>query len=143
MVPLFVILNSSSRYFASVYTTVSNDKLISSSENVLHDDHFNKISVGESQMSETLLDIDLHKGAGSDNIPGIYIKNCAASLRLAVTLIYNKSLSEVRFPLVWKHALIVPIFYKCNKRMVEIYRPISKCNIFEKKLGKVGGVRET
>lgn len=59
-------------------------------------------------------------------------KNCAKSLTVPITNIYNKSLQEGIFPSIWKAALIVPVFKDGDRRDVTKYRPISKLSVLSK-----------
>ena len=65
------------------------------------------------------------KAAGPDNIHGIVLKNCAASLAKPLSLLFNTSYNTGCIPAEWKLALVVPVYKKGEKGCVDNYRPIS------------------
>ena len=69
--------------------------------------------------------INPSKAAGPDGIHGTVLKNCASSLALPISMIFNSSFSTGCIPSEWKAALVVPVHKKCDKGSVENYRPIS------------------
>lgn len=89
------------------------------------------------EVHDLMSSLDVNKGAGSDGIPSIFIKNCAMSLSNPLSIIYNKSLAEGQCPSIWKKALIVPVFKSGNRNSDKSYRPISKLCIFEKIFEKI------
>jgi hypothetical protein len=80
--------------------------------------------------------LDVNKGTGVDDIPNLFIKNCAEELVDPILRIFQKSLVEGVFPELWKTARITPIFKSGDKSNVSNYRPISLLSsmgkIFEK-----------
>ena len=62
------------------------------------------------------------KAAGPDNIHGIVLKNCAASLAKPLSLLFNTSYNTSCIPAEWKLVLVVPVY---EKGCVDNYRPIS------------------
>ena len=65
------------------------------------------------------------KAAGPDNIHGIVLKNCAASLAKPLSLLFNSSYNTGCIPAEWKLALVAPVYKKGEKGCVDNYRPIS------------------
>ena len=65
------------------------------------------------------------KAAGPDNIHGIVLKSCAASLAKPLSLLFNTSYNTGCIPAEWKLALVVPVYKKDEKGCVDNYRPIS------------------
>lgn len=63
---------------------------------------------------------------GPDDIPAIFLKNCAYSLTYPVTHLFNMSLNSGIFPDVWKETFIVPLHKTGDASNVRNYRPISK-----------------
>ena len=76
------------------------------------------------------------RAPGPDGITGHVLKNCAPSLEVPLSILYNKSYSTGELPQDWKLANVVPIHKKSRKDNVENYRPISLTSlvmkIFEK-----------
>jgi hypothetical protein len=54
------------------------------------------------------------KSVGPDEIPNFIIKGCADILIPLLRHIFNLSLSTGKFPSLWKHAAVVPVFKKGN-----------------------------
>ncbi|KAL0881825.1 hypothetical protein ABMA27_001603 [Loxostege sticticalis] len=96
-----------------------------------------EIEVLERNVFNLLKTLDLNKSAGPDNIPAIFIVNCAKSLVVPLSLLYRRSLTEGIVPSIWKTAFITPIHKKGPKNRVENYRPISKLCLFAKILEKI------
>ena len=98
----------------------------------LHD-----ISLKENEVLKALQGLDPKKGAGPDKLPSIFIKSCASSLCVPLTLLFNQSLKTGIFPERWKTAMIVPIFKGGQKSDISNYCPISKISVIPKLLEKI------
>ena len=72
-----------------------------------------------------LKNINPNKAAGPDGIHGMVPKNCAATLALPLTKLFNISYVTGIIPEDWKLASVVPVHNKDDKGSVENYRPIS------------------
>lgn len=132
------ICNLFAEYFNSVYSNTQ-DCIVKDSLQT-HDftnNNLGNIYFDENEVFENLSKLDEHKGAGCDGIPSLFARRCAASLSLPLALLFNKSLSESTCPLIWKKALVVPLFKNGIKSKVENYRPISKLCVFEKIFEKI------
>lgn len=81
---------------------------------------------------EHLSNLDIHKGAGPDNIPPIFLKKCASFLAAPLETIFNKSLAVGIFPTAWKISYITPIHKGGAKNDILNYRPISKLSCIGK-----------
>lgn len=72
----------------------------------------------------------------SDRIPQIVLKNCAKTICLPLTHIFNISLMLGQVPTVWKHAIVTAIPKITKPISVSDFRPISitpsSCKILEK-----------
>lgn len=88
-------------------------------------------------MLKLLKSLDLTKSGGPDQIPPLFIVNCATSLAEPVTILFKRSLSEGIIPKIWKSAYVTPVFKKGNKSQIENYRPISKICLFSKILERI------
>ena len=76
--------------------------------------------------------INPSKAAGPDGIHGNVLKNCAASLALPLSILFNLSFSTGCIPMDWKLASVVPVYKKGDKGSVENYRPISLTSLVMK-----------
>ncbi|XP_039433577.1 uncharacterized protein LOC120415988 [Culex pipiens pallens] len=86
---------------------------------------------------KVLSSVDPSKGPGPDGLPPVFVKSCANSLVVPVSVIFNKSLEHAIFPDIWKLASISPIHKSGNVSKVENYRPISILSCLAKVLEKV------
>lgn len=84
-----------------------------------------------------LSNLDIHKGAGCDSIPNIFLKKCAHNLFKPLTELFQMSLNQGVFPDLWKETRILPIFKKDDPNNVSNYRPIAILNAVEKVFEKV------
>ena len=85
-------------------------------------------------MREVLLSLDPNKGCGPDNIPGFLLKNTAAEIAPSLCKIFNLSLSHGVVPVLWKRAIVTPVFKKDDPTLAENYGPISLLCIVSKVL---------
>lgn len=88
--------------------------------------------ISETSVLSLLKNLDVKKGAGCDNIPPYFIKQCASVLAGPLAKLFTKSIRGGVFPTVWKEAKIVPVHKKGLKIKIENYRPISILNVFSK-----------
>ncbi len=90
------------------------------------------IQFKEHSIKQLLKNLDPNKAPGPDNIHGKVLKNCANSLALPLTLLFQTSYYTCKIPADWKNANIVPVFKKGNKNDVCNYRPISLTSLVMK-----------
>ena len=71
-----------------------------------------------------------------EGIPQLFLKRCALSLALPLSLIFKRSLRFGQIPNPWKEAIITPVFKKGRRDLVSNYRPVSLtsavCRVFER-----------
>ena len=74
-----------------------------------------------------------------DVIPTFLLKACLPSLLIPITNLVNLSLSENKFPLPFKQALVTPLLKKFNLQSDELsnYRPISNLNFISKIIERI------
>src|SRR5207253_1320601 len=60
-----------------------------------------------------------------DEIPTLFLKNCAISLALPFYLIFCNSVRTNTFPAIWKEANITPILKSGSPYLPQNYRPVS------------------
>ena len=96
------------------------------------------VCTGMNQKYSNKLKIDDKKGPGTDGIPPIFVRRCALTLALPLTLLFNKSIQEGVLPKKWKEASVFPVYKTGQKDVVENCRPISKINCFGKFFEKTG-----
>lgn len=113
-------------FFSSVYSTNSPTLSAATRQCIrTHDVNLPLHSVTEQDVKAELIKLDADKGAGTDRLPPIVLKECAESLKTPISIIFNRSLNEKKFPTVWKTSSITPIHKSGNYTSVENYRGIS------------------
>lgn len=75
--------------------------------------------------------------AGEDRIPLSLLKKCITFFVTPFTSIINASISQGKFPNLLKRALVLPLYKKGDKDLIENYRPISLLSSFSKIFEKV------
>lgn len=81
--------------------------------------------------------IDISKSSKIYNISSRYFKDCLICSIDKVCLLFNRILTDAKFPAQWKEANIIPIFKKGNRKLVKNYRPISLLPIIGKLMEKL------
>jgi len=90
-----------------------------------------------SDVLQSLNTLKLSFSPGPDRIPSCILRNCSSYLALPLTLILNLSLSQCRFPSIWKESFIIPLFKKGNKSDISNYRGIAKLSSIPKLFEKI------
>jgi hypothetical protein len=91
------------------------------------------ISVTEEQTLKVLQSLNVNKACGPDGIGNKLLKNISLSIARPLSLLFNNSLTEGKFPTQWKFANVTAIFKKSDSSDVRNYRPVSLLSC----LGKV------
>jgi hypothetical protein len=86
-------------------------------------------TVGVPGVRKLLLELDVHKAAGPDNIPTRYLKDYAKEIAPALTLVFEASLKQGEVPADWRIAHVTPIFKKGDHSKPANYRPISLTSV--------------
>ena len=87
------------------------------------------------EVAAMIAGLDVSKASGLDGISGRMLKSTAPSIAPSLAKLFNLSISNGRFPKVWKEARIVPIpKSSTNKNSPSGYRPISLLSIVSKLL---------
>ena len=109
-------------YFSSVYCNNSKPDFDVSYD---CDVRFSNISINLSDVVEALSKLDSSKGAGPDNIPPKFFRECGPSIATPLHILFSLSLKSGEFPMLWKKAHVVPVHKSGSKHHVENYRPVS------------------
>jgi Reverse transcriptase (RNA-dependent DNA polymerase)/Endonuclease-reverse transcriptase len=122
-------------YFESVYAK-SDDNIIDK-HNFVENNYSSDSKWSEQQTSLTeiynkLRSLDAKKSSGPDELPATLLKNCATAFSYPLSIIYNKSLSDGKFPTAWKLAYLTPIHKSESLHDARNFRPISKLSIVAK-----------
>ena len=87
------------------------------------------IQVTEEMVRKELLNLNVNKSLGPDNIHPRILKELAEHLTEPVTLLFNKTIVNGVIPQDWKEAYVSPIYKKGTRSHAENYRPISLTSI--------------
>ena len=82
-----------------------------------------------------MINLDLAKAHGCDNISIKIIRICSESLTIPLIIIFEKSLKEGKSPEILKKANVVAVHKKEDKSLLNFlknYRPISLLPVFGK-----------
>ena len=66
-----------------------------------------------------------NKASGEDLISHKVLKQTCHTIVNALYILFNCSLSECHFPLLWKYSVVIPLFTKGEADVPFNYRPIS------------------
>ncbi len=83
------------------------------------------IVLTEKDVHDVITNLKTNKASGPDLVSPKVLKHTARSISKPLTALFNKSLSEAKFPSEWKIANVTPIFKKDSPHAVNNYRPIS------------------
>ena len=95
-------------------------------------DDFIDFRFDENNIMQILLGLDTNKSSGPDEISGMVLKNCAYSLVLPLSILFNLSFSMGQLPPDRKLANAVPIYKKGGNCDVSNYRPFSLTSLVVK-----------
>ena len=98
---------------------------------------FGKLQVDEKNVMKYLLNIDVKKATGPDDISPYILKKCARELCSPVTKLYQECIKQKKWPELWKIARVVAAHKKKSRAKVENYRPISLLSIVGKILESI------
>ena len=126
-------------FFESVFTISSLPDVVNYS---LNDDRnctdtISEIVISKDMVHKHLSSLDVSKGAGCDGVPPIFLSSCAQSLAYPISLLFQLSLKQSVFPMLWKRANVIPIHKKGPRSGIVNYRPISILNTIAKVFEKI------
>ncbi len=81
-------------------------------------------SISEEQIYDAFLSYDNRKSCGSDGVPTFLYKKSAHIICKPLAIIFNHCITTSSFPILWKHAYVIPI-PKVNNPTAYDLRPIS------------------
>ena len=122
-------------YFGSVFTRgESNIPVFEPDEPV---NNMPEITITTDQVKQKLLELDIHKAAGPDGIPGSILKKFPDLFSHILTKIFKISYETGIVPKKMKTANVVPLFKKGDRMLPSNYRPVSLTPIIAKVLESI------
>ena len=96
------------------------------------DMNFPQVEMGESpepfsieETKKVLHDVKVNSALGPDEIPNVFLHQCAESLAPCMTSLFNSCMKKQRMPSLWKRSHVTPICKGGNKEVISNYTPIS------------------
>lgn len=93
--------------------------------------------IDEVEILDTISNLDNKNSCGPDNIPNLTLKKIRHNIVTPLTTIFNNVLSEGKFPVDFKKALVVPLYKSGDTNNISNYRPISLTSSLAKILEKL------
>ena len=87
------------------------------------------ITLSTADVSKTIKQVNIHKAAGSDGLPGRVLRACADQLASVFTDIFNLSLSESAIPTYFKQTTIFPVTKDTKVTCLNDYRPVALTSV--------------
>ena len=76
---------------------------------------YNYIELNKDRIEKIMLELDIKKATGPDNLRNLVYTNLAKTVSKSVLLIFQTFLNKGIFPETWKLSEVVPIFKDGNK----------------------------
>lgn len=119
------VCNLFARYFNSVYNPSIQPDLEVICDPFAHQMETAVIEFTPQEVETALRGFDKNKVASPDNIPMLFFVRLSLSLSLPLSILFNKSLTENKFPSRWKTGFVSPIFKEGDRNDVANYRPVT------------------
>lgn len=113
--------------FHSVYTTEDLSDMPSKGDSP--HPNMSNIHVGSNGVYKLQRGLNVHKAAGPDAVPTIFLHDFALELAPIITKLFQLSLDIGKVPDDWREASIVPIFKKGERHLALNYRPVSLTSV--------------
>ncbi|XP_012561053.2 uncharacterized protein LOC105846644 [Hydra vulgaris] len=124
-------------FFASVFT-VDNGLSPKFTDRVnVHSTCLSSINFSPSRVKKALRALKPTTSTGLDGIPNVFLKNCANSLSIPLSHIFDTSFKDGAIPLDWKVASVIPIHKKGLTVDPGNYRPISLTSTCCRLMGRI------
>ena len=114
-------------YFSSVFTAEDTSSIPSCG--TVTDIELSEVPIDPEIVLKYLQKINISKSAGPDGIHSKILFEVRNEIKIPLSIIFSKSLTEGALPREWKHANVKPIHKKGSKRMPSNYRPVSLTSI--------------
>ena len=95
------------------------------------------ISLSVAIVSKTFKQVNIHKAAGPEGLPGCVLRACADQLASVFTDIFNLSLTESVIPTCFKQTTIVPVPKNTKVTCLNDYQPLALTSLAMKCLERL------
>ena len=120
------IVNLFATHFSGCYNRVNPElDLYNTCSGDGHQVDFGLLSVGVEEVFDGICSLPDKLSSGPDHVCPYFLKRCVFVLCKPLHLLFNKSLSEQRFPDLWLSSYVIPIFKSGARNNISNYRPIS------------------
>jgi hypothetical protein len=85
------------------------------------------ITLSVADVSKPFKEVNIHKTAGTDGLPGRVLKGCADQLARVFTDIFNLSVTVI--PICFKQTTIVPVPKEAKVTCLNDYRPVALTSV--------------
>ena len=116
--------NLLNKYFALI-STLDEEDAIPGDIGLKTDEKLQDISINLDEIIDVIKILEPNKASGPDIISHRMLKICPQGVAEPLRIIFNKSLSQCKFPSAWKIAHVIAIFKKGDTSLPSNYRPIS------------------
>ena len=116
--------NMLNNYFALQSSVNDNNSLLPQSIYVQHE-QLENIHISVQDVRDVLDHLDPSKASGPDMISPRLLKEGSPVLARPLSLLFNRSLFQERFPSTWKDSNVTPIHKKNDKSVPSNFRPVS------------------
>ena len=83
------------------------------------------VQISNENIIKIIHNLDPNQGHGHDMVSIQMLKLCGPSLCKPLSIIFKSCLSQMKFPMEWKKANMVPIHTKNDKQCIKNYRHVS------------------
>ncbi|KAK3101919.1 hypothetical protein FSP39_007343 [Pinctada imbricata] len=123
------------KYFTSV-STIDDRDIDVPDVDLKTDRQITNIHITIDDIKDIIKILKLGKANGNDGISHHMLKYTVETVVVPLYILFNMSLSEKQFPILWKKALVMPLFKSNDRHIPSNYRPISLlstvCKVFER-----------
>ena len=95
------------------------------------------IIISEQEVLDTISILDTDKAVGPDIISNKMLKEVKYEIAKPLSILFNRSLRDRKFPKYWKLANVIPLFKQGDKSLVSNYRPVALLSAVSKIFEKV------
>ena len=112
-------------FFAKQCTLVENTSKLPTDSFKRRNNLLSTISFTKDDIAKVIKNLNPNKAHGFAMITIHMLKICGDSILKPLELISKLCLENVKFPIKWKKANVVPVHIKNNKQLIENYRPVA------------------